>query len=304
MQIEYHDESPRQPPVFQSEFAFLQILEPGMTVHLDPEEVLLVWMEKGVVSLKLKSSARELRNGHEGIVYLLGNDCLYLTQAVRVRLSHQFLETKVYFFVLHQGRFVQVGRELFRDDAMLDPFAEQAFPKKSLLLHYPQTQQIVRWLKSLTAGPAPVDTGWEAAAIWFDIARVLMAFSAGPSSDIDPFEGLDQGDKILWILHYIRSEYATATLQEAAGVLHYSPDYLSRLIVAHTGRSFSELLHVRRTLVAKKELATEEKPLHLIALELGYQSYSGFYRSFLREAGMTPSEYRARVRRGELDPGY
>ena len=304
MQIDYYDESPRHPPIFQSDFAFLQILEPGMTVHVDPEEVLLVWMEKGVVSLKLKSSAWEIQNGHEGIVYLLGNDCLYLTRADRVRLSHQFLETKVYFFVLHQERFVQIGREFFRDDGMLDSFAEQAFPKRSLLLHYPQTQQIVRWLKSLTAGPISVSSSWEAAAIWFDIARVLMAFSAGLSSDIDPFEGLDQGDKILWILHYIRSEYATATLQEAAGILHYSPDYLSRLIVAHTGRTFSELLHVRRTLVAKKDLAFGEQPLHLIALELGYQSYSGFYRSFLQEVGMTPSEYRSRVRRGELDPGY
>jgi two-component system response regulator YesN len=82
------------------------------------------------------------------------------------------------------------------------------------------------------------------------------------------------------------------SLEEAAGSVHLSPFYFSRLFKHEKGCTFVDFLTKVRVDKAKKMLKIPEYTIHCIASEAGYQDASYFCRVFRQETGMTPSQYR------------
>lgn len=100
-------------------------------------------------------------------------------------------------------------------------------------------------------------------------------------------------------LKYIDTQYKTANLSRIAEDFHQSLPVLSRLIKKNTGYTFQELLMRKRFQKAAAFLVETELPVDEIAVSIGYENLSYFYRQFKVRYGMTPSQYRAEHRDDE-----
>ena len=92
-----------------------------------------------------------------------------------------------------------------------------------------------------------------------------------------------------YILEHMTEEI---TLVDLAKTARFSPWYAHRLFKELTGIPPAEYIRKLRLSEAAKRLKTEKCRVSDIAMALGFESVDGFTRSFVREFGMTPSEYR------------
>lgn len=83
---------------------------------------------------------------------------------------------------------------------------------------------------------------------------------------------------------------------EIATMLGMRPPAFSKFFRAATGRTFMSLVKLLRINEACRLLATTEARVTTIALDCGYQHTSHFDQHFQELKGMSPSDYRRRVR--------
>lgn len=84
--------------------------------------------------------------------------------------------------------------------------------------------------------------------------------------------------------------------RELAELLHYSGDYLNRIVKKYTGMSifdYGMTFCMRR---AEQLLCATDYPVSKIAAMLGFSNRTHFYRVFSAKHGMTPREYRIKKR--------
>ena len=74
----------------------------------------------------------------------------------------------------------------------------------------------------------------------------------------------------------------------------FNPNYLSNYLKKQTGKSFIELVHLQRINVAANYLTYTNAPIEQIALKIGYENPSYFYKIFKKIIKVLPSEYRNR----------
>lgn len=94
------------------------------------------------------------------------------------------------------------------------------------------------------------------------------------------------------VLEYINSDCKNTNLSKIAEDTHQSMTVLSKLIKQKTGYKFQELLQRRRFQKAVYLLMETELTVEDIALEVGYENQSYFYRQFQKRYKMTPAKYR------------
>lgn len=94
-------------------------------------------------------------------------------------------------------------------------------------------------------------------------------------------------------LSYIRLHYTQPlTVSQLAATLYVDRSYLCRAFQAHMGRSPREYIQQVRLERAAHWLRTTDRSLSDVALAVGFDSYSTFYRAFCAHYGQTPSAYR------------
>lgn len=97
------------------------------------------------------------------------------------------------------------------------------------------------------------------------------------------------------LLNYIEQHIETnLSLQEICRELELDYKYASNCFKKDTGLGFNKYLTNEKMAVAKRELATTELPIQLIAERLGYNSAYYFTRSFKNSYGLSPTEFRKR----------
>ncbi|MCD8221296.1 MAG: AraC family transcriptional regulator [Clostridiales bacterium] len=111
-----------------------------------------------------------------------------------------------------------------------------------------------------------------------------------------PSEHTNANMLILAVEQYIHDEYRTGTLSELALRTGYSAPALSRLIKKHTGTTFKELQAKRRMEQVVNLLRDTDQSINEIAVSVGYENQSFFYKRFQREFGMNPGEVRQKLR--------
>lgn len=94
------------------------------------------------------------------------------------------------------------------------------------------------------------------------------------------------------VIRYIDSNYKTAALSHIADDFKQSLPSLSRMIKKCTGYTFQELLMRKRFQKAVIFLVETDLPVEEIAVNIGYENQSYFYRQFKQRYGMTPNQYR------------
>lgn len=83
-----------------------------------------------------------------------------------------------------------------------------------------------------------------------------------------------------------------------AGQLGVTPDHLSRSCRLVSRKSALQMLQDRRMLEARRLLAYTPMPVVEVAVQIGFEDPAYFSRSFRREVGQSPTEYRTLVASG------
>lgn len=100
-------------------------------------------------------------------------------------------------------------------------------------------------------------------------------------------------EKVIELVHHY---YDTdLTLEECASRLHYNANYLSSVFRKETNYFFSEYLSFYRFQIAKKWLVETDIPIKDIAAKLRYNNSQNFIRSFRKQEGVTPGQYRQKM---------
>lgn len=88
-----------------------------------------------------------------------------------------------------------------------------------------------------------------------------------------------------------------------AGEMYLNPDYMGRLLKKETGLSLSEYIGKKKVMVASVLLQTSDVSIGDVALRVGFQELSYFFKVFKKETGLTPKEYRKKYmdKGGEMD---
>ncbi|MBR4734147.1 MAG: helix-turn-helix domain-containing protein [Lachnospiraceae bacterium] len=85
----------------------------------------------------------------------------------------------------------------------------------------------------------------------------------------------------------LRAEMTATELAELAG---YSVFHFYRIFQSEVGMPVMQYILKRKLLNAIYEIGTGRKKID-VALEYGFETYAGFYKSFVRELGYTPADY-------------
>lgn len=108
-------------------------------------------------------------------------------------------------------------------------------------------------------------------------------------------EKLDLSNREIQILHtlrYLEAHYTDGSLTEVANQLNVSPSTISREIHRQTGKTYTELLQQKRLSQAAFLLRNTNRKISDIAMTVGYENISYFYRLFDDAYGVSPRAYR------------
>lgn len=95
------------------------------------------------------------------------------------------------------------------------------------------------------------------------------------------------------VLAYIRSNYSNAvTLEELAKVAGMSPRYFCRAFSQITGKTPIAYLNFYRIELAGERLLMTDESITEIGFSCGFNDASYFSKMFIKEKGVTPSQYR------------
>ncbi len=104
------------------------------------------------------------------------------------------------------------------------------------------------------------------------------------------------------ILRYIDEHYMEdLSLSGLANEYFLAPTYLAKKFKDKTGQTVIQYLEKRRISSAKDLLIFSDRSISEIASMTGYNDSNYFARSFKKICGITPSEFRTKVRRKKTD---
>ncbi|MGF2054721.1 helix-turn-helix domain-containing protein [Vagococcus fluvialis] len=101
---------------------------------------------------------------------------------------------------------------------------------------------------------------------------------------------------LLSLLLYIEKNYADISLDKMAKHFGFNPNYLSGYLKKQTGLTFIKLVHLQRVNSAAEYLTYTNAPIEQIAIKVGYENPSYFYKIFRKNLKVSPTEYREKYR--------
>lgn len=104
------------------------------------------------------------------------------------------------------------------------------------------------------------------------------------------------GNIIQNVLAYINQHYTESlSIRSLAAHFNISPSYLAHEFSRFTHRSLYNYILYRRIMLSLQQMMGDAS-LNAIAFQCGFSDYSNFLRSFTRLMGISPSQYRKRLR--------
>ncbi|ABC21720.1 response regulator transcription factor [Rhodospirillum rubrum] len=162
---------------------------------------------------------------------------------------------------------------------------------KGLRLPDALTQQIGQ----LRTMPLDAQTGYQALGTFLGVVDLLF--------DVTGERFGYSSNTVKKVLNYIeRNLTKRITLEDAAEYANISPSYLSRMFKKTLNVNFISYLTTRRIELAKETLIGTERPITAISQELSYSDVNYFCKSFKKEVGVSPTEYRRQSRLAQGAP--
>ena len=133
--------------------------------------------------------------------------------------------------------------------------------------------------------------GWEAAVIGNTL--MLLTYIKRATDDRSAYALIAEKPELLdRIMVYVETHYSNPiTIGDLATQFFVSSSTVSHLFKQKLGVSFYRYVTQRR-LIAGKTLIEKGVSLESVATQIGFQDYSGFYRAFKQEYGISPRQYR------------
>lgn len=94
------------------------------------------------------------------------------------------------------------------------------------------------------------------------------------------------------LIQYMNKNLGSVTLNKLAEQFHYNPNYLSRLFLKYTGKTYSLILGELKLQQACRYLHQEDISIDKIAELLGFYDSSHFHKFFKTSMGVSPKIYR------------
>ena len=133
--------------------------------------------------------------------------------------------------------------------------------------------------------------GWEAAVVGNTLTLLAQIKRATDDRTARALEA-EQPELLDRILAHVEEHYREElTIGALAERFYVSPSTVSHLCKQKLGVSLHRLLTQRR-LIGAKSLIDRGVPLEEVARQVGFRDYSGFYRAFRQEYGISPRQYR------------
>ena len=133
--------------------------------------------------------------------------------------------------------------------------------------------------------------GWEAAVVGNTITLLTQIKRATKERSIRALQA-EKPELLDRIMAYIEKQYSTPlSVSETAKKFYVSNSTVSHLFKQKIGVSFYQYVTQRR-LIAGKLLIEQGLPMEAAATQTGFSTYSGFYRAFRQEYGISPRQYR------------
>ena len=133
--------------------------------------------------------------------------------------------------------------------------------------------------------------GWEAAVVGNTISLLAQLLRAADDRGARMPEA-EKPELLDRIMAYVEKHYAAGmTIGDLAKEFYVSSSTVSHLFKQKMGVSFYRYVTQRR-LIAAKSLIEMGALLENVAEETGFQDYSGFYRAFKQEYGISPRQYK------------
>ncbi|VUX08017.1 HTH-type transcriptional regulator ChbR [[Ruminococcus] torques] len=107
----------------------------------------------------------------------------------------------------------------------------------------------------------------------------------------DPLDN-SQESNIMALMGYLSVNYNHVTLKQAAQFFGYNENYLGKILMRYTGKTFSNLISELQMENAKKLLEETNMSITEISVEVGCYDSSHFTRKFKKAYGVTPNNYR------------
>lgn len=107
------------------------------------------------------------------------------------------------------------------------------------------------------------------------------------------------------MLRYVNDHYSqqTISLDVLAGQFNLSANYVSRFFKQETGCSFIQYITMLRMDKARELLLNTDLPIKDIVVQIGYIDVANFVRKFKAYEGVTPGQYREKMRK-ETNTAY
>lgn len=102
-----------------------------------------------------------------------------------------------------------------------------------------------------------------------------------------------KGDEII---QYLNRNYTNdLTNEKVAGIFHYHPDYVNKIVHAYTGMTLKQYVIDLRIRAAMNLLVQSNLSMESIAETVGYDNLQYFYRIFKKKTGFSPGYLRGKV---------
>lgn len=134
--------------------------------------------------------------------------------------------------------------------------------------------------------------GWQA-EVFANTLSLLVALHRTFNSGSAPQPPVEKRELLDEIMAYVENHLAERiTLEDTARQFHVSESTVSQLFRKRLSVSYYRYVTQRR-LIAAKTLILEDTPLEAVAEQVGFSDYSGFYRAFKQEYGISPTKFKA-----------
>lgn len=135
------------------------------------------------------------------------------------------------------------------------------------------------------------EDGWEAAVVGNTISLLTEIKRATDDRGAYALEA-EKPELLDGIMEYVENNYSkNIIIGEMSKEFYVSASTISHLFKQKLGISFYRFVTQRRLIEAKK-LIEGNAPLEEVAMKVGFEDYSGFYRAFKKEYGISPRQYR------------
>lgn len=208
----------------------------------------------------------------------------------------------VYNFLINKEWFVEKAKCILHKEGLVGKFLECAGREdfyKFLFIKKSQETTELRLIAEKVINAHKSCLNAKDLLIEAEILRLLAtAVNISEVGKLSEGRG-ESSSKVITILTYLMKNYSTITLDNLSKKFYYSKTHICRLFIKYMGKTFNKTLMDIKLANALSLLKNTDLTIESIARKIGYDSNEYFQRMFKRKMGVSPGEYKRKLKSGQ-----